>query len=425
MISNNSETDKTIQVAPNSASKMEADDAAVTSFDPPCEVNASPCRSEECRAFSYIHTIHNTILDNPVSDHKRKCDIRFPPAKDANHQLFVSGYDGRPCPAKYSALLGKKGNPQKGMGIVLRCKRWTCVVCNLFLKAQWLDHLQARIKAHDGLIFVWRGAAVPFEALKTQVQRGQGSYCRVALSDDSFIVITTVDVRDSQVQSKPDAVKYLAEAINRLPCKNGRPISASNNWKQSDNKTGEWSRLETTHDMARSNAVLEEMNVTVTADTLKPLSNAQQRFQYVFPSSFDQEAQINAFSYAALGVTPKLDEQGHPPSLILIMDELMKSVSDFPTVSSINVPLQIAALAQTAGDTPSFPEPTQGWFSNTFVTKPEKDAYSRWWIVQRDPDRVIQKRSWQSFSSREEAQALINSNAAELIDAANTISPML
>ena len=238
-------------------------------------------------------------------------------------------------------------------------------------------------------------------------------------------MITTVDVRDSQVQSKPDAVKYLAEAINRLPCKNGRPISASNNWKQSDNKTGEWSRLETTHDMARSNAVLEEMNVTVTADTLKPLSNAQQRFQYVFPSSFDQEAQINAFSYAALGVTPKLDEQGHPPSLILIMDELMKSVSDLPTDSSINVPLKTAALAQINVDPLLPPQATQGWFSNTFITKPEKDVYCRWWIVQRDPDRVIQKRSWQSFSSREEAQALINSNAAELIDAANTISPML
>ncbi len=342
------------------------------------------------------------------------------------------GYEGQPCPGRCAFQLGNKLVASRGMGMEVRCKRWTCTTCCLYLKAAWAANLWDRISACEDLVDRWHGPSDQGEAVKERIarerrKRGEGSYCRVTLGDDD-LVIASIPFAGAVALSPVVSAEEVIAAIAAIATGATRPVSAAHTWKLPDTRTGEWTRLAGSHDIARSNQTLQEMGVVVTecspasAPKSKVVSGVQRRFQYEFPGHWDERDIAEAAAWAeAFSVPPGHAPGDHLPDASALMESLLRGeyTDQFGNWQTAARTPALSPEADTADTSATQPEPAlapprQLWMECVLTTDVTIDPDGRWRIVAVDPAGDVSGWSVRAYRSRDSAIQALDSGAYRL-----------
>jgi|GEM_PF-4653414 len=234
----------------------------------------------------------------------------------------------RPCPAKYTVACGHREWDAQGIGITLRCRRWTCEGCRPHMMGEWARHLNrvfwmpplaiwsgpADTLEMPRAAFQWRGPLDQCDRIAKYVARHDGQYARIAAPDDTALVVATVPFpRANRVTDFTTAEMVAAILAITPPAKGGdrrfRPITTSRGWKlPAPAKTGQWERLESFKNPEQSNAVLAAMGVSV-----RRAESRREWYEYSFPANWDKRHRKLAALWAAAETYPPGMIPGHPP----------------------------------------------------------------------------------------------------------------
>jgi hypothetical protein len=231
-------------------------------------------------------------------------------------------------------LASRLGLP-KGLGLVVRCKRWTCFACAHFLRAAWSQNVWDRLHAFPAgqRVFWWRGREGRWDAVRKRIDRPGGHYALVRAADGRLLAVSTVRLPRARRIKAADAAHKLTRAIAAIPrgaWGSKRPVRASHAWKLPDRKTGEWERLGQPHDLEGANEVLAQMGVVVIESSPRPDAGLERRYCYTFPEDWTEDHIDWAIQWAASTVVPPGYTGGPPPDPAVVLAPLIASEGLLP-----------------------------------------------------------------------------------------------
>jgi hypothetical protein len=207
------------------------------------------------------------------------------------------------------------------MGLVVRCKRWSCVACIDWLKACWQQNLWDRLHCCTGPIHVWQGEQQKREAVTESIRRwakGHSApveFCTVVLPAGRLLVVSPAPISGAQAVTPQVAAQEVVAAIEAVPLKARRPVSASHEWKLPDIRSGEWLRLAQPVDLEEVHTFLRALGVGVLEGKPRggPDGGVQQQFFYEFPAHWSEEEVEYAVAWAHALTLPDGHVAGDPP----------------------------------------------------------------------------------------------------------------
>ncbi len=427
-----------------------SDLAPATETDP-----ASTSASATCRRFSLV--VEGTLTTTPLASHEKNGDTPAPKTlqerrlraeeqrEQRNKRLFartrvLEGYDGRPCPARQWVQLGRREQRERGLGLDLRCRRWSCVVCVRFQRTLWREHLAECLQAEPGPLYHWDGPARRWPAIQRQIQRLDGTYCRVAKARGRVLVVATVAAegfievaRDAAIDSVDTAVAMIRRRAETKAKRAGKrsptphPVSASRRWALPDCKSGMWRRLAVFQDPERSIRVLRALGVRVVHDPddqlCRSASGIQGQADCSYPRNWD-ETQISwANVWASMmtlppgwpeGTPPPGSTRGAPPpdpgplvdevwcgTVDEFWDGLLPSVLPPASMAGSDAPSPVSAPTPApAHSAAPVPEARQPCFAFARSRDIKLDASGRWRVVEVEPSGYVTRRSRRAYASR-------------------------